>query len=218
LSQGEGGGRPTKYKSAYCKIAKQLSKLGATDFEIAQALGIERSTFYLWMQTHPKFSDSVKLGKSPANRRTERSLFERANGYTYPSEEIHLVDEVEERHNPDDVKHPIIVRTKKVLRVPVLKHVPPDPTSVIFFLKNREKQKWRDFKATELSTPPGRPLETRTYAAGGPELLKDYYAKLQQSAEPAPAPVGADSAAPRDLGSDGSDGEEPYGDQDVSPR
>jgi hypothetical protein len=217
LSQGEGGGRPTKYKSAFCKIAKQLSKLGATDFEIAQALEISRQTFYLWMQTHKKFSDSVKLGKSPANRRTERSLFERANGYTYPSEEIHLVDEVEERHNEADPKHPIIVRTKKVLRVPVLKHVPPDPTSVIFFLKNREKQKWRDFKATELSTPPGRPLQM-TYTPGEPELLRDYYAKLQQSAAPAPAPPGAYPGAASDLGSDGSEWEEQDRDPDAGPR
>ena len=215
MSQGEGGGQPTKYKSAYCKIVKQLSKLGATDFEIAQALEIDRVTFYRWMHTHPKFCNAVKLGKAPPNRRTERSLFERANGYTYESEEIHLVEVVKEIPGETPEAPKITVRTKEVLRVPILKHVPPDPTSLIFFLKNREKQKWRDFKATELSTPPGRPMQM-TYTPGGPTLLEAYHAKLAAAAET--PPTGADPGAPSDMGRDGREWEEPDGDSDISGR
>lgn len=216
MSQGEGGGRPTKYKSAYCKQAKALSQLGATDHEIAQFLHIADSTFRLWMAEHPKFSAAVKLGKAPSDKRTERSLFHRANGYSYESEEIFLIDEVIETPapTPEDPKAVIITRTKKVLRVPTIKHVPPSDTSIIFWLKNRRKDKWRDFKATELSTPPGRPLETRTYVAGAPDLLQDYYAKIAQStaaADPDPEPT-------RPVGPAGPEWEEPGDGEDFSPR
>src|SRR5882762_2982318 len=164
MSQGQGGGQPTKYRGHFVAIAKMLSRKGATDFEIATALGVTRQTFYLWMQTHPKFFDAVKLGKAPPDKRTERSLFERANGYSFPSEEMFLVDEVIETPAPTaaDPKAVVITRTKKVLRVPTVKHVPPSDTAIIFWLKNRRKDKWRDYKAVELSTDPKRPLGVAT--------------------------------------------------------
>lgn len=216
MSQGEGGGRPTKYNAAYCKTAKQLSKLGATEREIAEFLQIAESTLRLWMHVHPKFSAAVKLGGRPADKRAEQSLFRRATGYSYDAEEIYLIDEVIETPAPTkkDPKAVIITRTKKVLRVPTVKHVPPDPTSMIFWLKNRRKDKWRDFKATELSTPPGRPLQTESYVEGSPRLLQDYYAKIAGAAVAA----GADPAAPRDMGPDRSEWEAPEFDPDAGPR
>jgi hypothetical protein len=216
VSQGEGGGRPTKYRASYCKTAKQLSKLGATEREIAEFLEIDETTLHEWKHRYPKFSQSIKLGKGPSDKRTEHSLFRRANGYTFDAEEIYLIDEVIETPAPTkkDPKAVIITRTKKVLRVPTVKHVPPDPTSMIFWLKNRRKHKWRDFKATELSTPPGRPLQTETYVAGAGQLLQDYYAKIAGAA----AAADTDSPAPRDLGPDGSGWEEPEFDPDAGPR
>jgi hypothetical protein len=217
MAQGAGGGRPTKYKAAHCKPAKLLAKAGATNFELAQFFEVDTSTIVLWMLQHPKFSTAVKTGRGPADRRTERSLFERANGYTYESEEIHLVDHVIEDTIPAEIEggKPTqrITRTKRVLRVPLVKHVPPDPTSIIFWLKNRRKDRWRDFKATELSTPPGRPL-AMTYVPNTPALLQDYYAKIAQSTTAADA----DTAAPRPVGPDGSEWEESGGDPDFSPR
>jgi hypothetical protein len=177
MSQGEGGGRPTKYKTAYIKQAKALSKLGATEFEIAHFLGVADSTLRLWMITHPKFSAAIKLGKGPPNRRTERSLYSRANGYTYDAEEIFLVDKVIETPHPTDPKAPpTITRTKEVLRVPVVKHVPPDTGAIAFFLKNREKQKWRDRHNYELTGKDGKPIGIDV--AGEPELIGAYYARL----------------------------------------
>lgn len=216
MSQGEGGGRPTKYKAAYCKQAKALSRLGATDHEVAQFIGVSDSTFRLWMAEHPKFSAAIKLGKAPADKRAERSLYHRANGYSYESEEIFLVDEVTETPapTPEDPKAVSITRTKTVLRVPTIKHVPPSDTALIFWLKNRRKDRWRDFKATEISTPPGRPMEVKTYAPGGPALLQDYYAKIAQSA----AAADPDPEPHRPLGSARPGWEEPGDGEDVSPR
>lgn len=215
MAQGEGGGRPTKYRAHFVKQAKQLCKLGATEYELAQFFEISVETLRVWKLEHEKFSAAIKLGKAPPNRRTEMSLYHRANGYTYLSEEIFLVDHVEERPSPteEDPKAITVIRTKTVLRVPVVKHMPPSDTALIFFLKNRMKERWRDFKATELTTPLGRPLAL-TYTPAGQELLQDYYAKLAQSA----VAVAADPAAPHDLGSDGREWEEPGGDPDPRPR
>lgn len=58
----------------------------------------------------------------------------------------------------------------------------------------------------EITTPPGQPFET-AIVPGSPLLLRDYYAKIAQSA----AAVVTDPAAPDDLGPDGQGGEEPGG-------
>ena len=196
MAQGEGGGRPTKYRAAYhTKKAKALIKLGATIYDIAQFFEVDETTIYAWMHEHPKFSQSVKVAVHPANRKVEMSLYRRATGYSYQAEKIFCSKDGE------------------VTRVEYTEHVPPDPTAMIFWLKNRMRGKWRDFKATELSTAPGSAL-AMTYVPPAPQLLQDYYAKIAQSA-PAADP---DSSVIEHLGSDGPDGEEPGGGEGFSPR
>lgn len=209
MAQGEGGGRPTKYKAAYCKTAKQLSRLGATDFEIAQFIGVAYSTLRLWLAQHPKFSAAIKLGKVPSNKRSERSLFARANGYTYEAEEIFLVDKVIETPHPTDPKAPpTITRTKEVLRVPVIKHLPPETAALCFWLKNREKDKWRDRYDHELTGRNGKPIGIEV--ASEPELIGAYYARLEAIAAARRADPGTDSrVGARGQGDEGSEsGEE----------
>jgi hypothetical protein len=214
MAQGEGGGRPTKYKAAYCKQAKALSKLGATDFEMAQFFEITTDTLNRWKIEHPRFSASIKLGKAPSDKRIEQSLYHRARGYSFESEEIFMVETIEERPDPADPKAPpTIIRRKEAVRVPIVKHVPPDPTAMIFWLKNRRKDRWRDFKATELSTPPGRPLAT-TYTPSEPVLLESYHAKLTQSNA---AAVVSHPAAAESLGRHGRQGDEEGDDPDLMP-
>lgn len=181
-------GPPTKYRSHYAKQAKALAKLGATDFELAQFFGVATSTFGLWLVTHPKLSDAVKLGRHPPDRRTERSLFHRANGYSYESEEIYLVDEIELRPGEGEDAEPVKVITKKVLRVPTIKHVPPDSTAMIFWLKNRKPGEWRDRKDVTLANPPGKIFQTEALPPA-PETIGKYYERL--------AEIAADRAARR---------------------
>lgn len=129
---GNKGGRPTKYKAEFARVAKKLCELAATDMEIADALGINLTTLYAWRARHVEFSNSLKVGKTIADERVERSLFERATGYTFESEKI---------FNAQGVP----------LKVPYREHVPPDVTAQIFWLKNRQKERWRDKSEVEHS-------------------------------------------------------------------
>lgn len=128
------GGRPSLYDPSFIGIAKVATKLGATDREVAEAIGVDEATVKRWMQKHPEFCASVKVGKAEADDRVEQSLYRRATGYTFNSEKLFAP-----------------AGSREVLRAPVLEHVPPDPTSMIFWLKNRRPKDWRDKQEVEHS-------------------------------------------------------------------
>lgn len=119
------GGRPTKFKAEYVQQAAKLCKLGATDRELADFFGVAESTLHLWKLEHPKFSESLKIGKEQADLRVKRSLYARAVGYSHP--DVHVSN-----------------FQGAVTLTPIVKHYPPDPTSGIFWLKNRDPENWRD--------------------------------------------------------------------------
>lgn len=124
--------RPTKYKPEYARIAQKMARLGATDIEVADALGIVKDTFYRWVSDRKEFSDSLKLGKAESDKRVERSLYSRANGYEHDEIDIRVCD-------------------GQIVQTPIRKHYPPDPTSMIFWLKNRKPEEWRDKQDLEHS-------------------------------------------------------------------
>lgn len=126
------GGRPTKYKPEYPKQAAKLCALGATDAQLADFFEVNEDTITEWKNVHPEFSVSLKDAKAAFDDATvERSLLQRATGYSHPAVKIF-----------NDEGTP--------LEVPYTEHYPPDPTSMIFWLKNRQPQKWRDKQEHEL--------------------------------------------------------------------
>lgn len=122
-------GAPSKYDERFVAVAKQMAKVGATDSEIAAAMGVSLSTLNYWRAAHPEFLAALREGKDAFDERIEKSLAHRALGYTYDAEEIKMIDDV-------------------VVRVPIKKHVPPDVTACIFWLKNRRPDEWRDVNQT----------------------------------------------------------------------
>lgn len=119
-------GRPSSYKPEYAQQAGKLCNLGATDMQMADFFGVTTSTFYLWRNTHPEFSESLKTGKNELDNRVEQSLYHRAMGFERDSVKIFCSKDGE------------------VTQVPFREQVPPDTTACIFWLKNRQKEKWRD--------------------------------------------------------------------------
>lgn len=119
------GGRPSSYKEEFASQAEMLCRLGATDKELAAFFKVAVSTLNLWKKRHPEFSESLKQGKMLSDAEVADKLFRRATGYSHP--DVHI-------SNYQGV----------VTITPITKHYPPDPTSMIFWLKNRRPDLWRD--------------------------------------------------------------------------
>lgn len=119
------GGRPTDFKEEYNELAYKFCLLGATDKKLGEFFGVDESTINNWKNAHPEFLESIKKGKCQADATVAESLFHRAKGYSHPEDKIFNNDGEE-----------MIVATTK--------HYPPDATSAIFWLKNRQPKEWRD--------------------------------------------------------------------------
>ena len=100
---------------------------GLTDEQIAKNIGIATSTFYEWKKKELEFSEALKKGKEVIDFEVENALLKRALGYEY---------EEETYENG--------ILTKKVK-----KHVAPDTTAQIFWLKNRKPNNWKDRVETD---------------------------------------------------------------------
>lgn len=103
---------------------------GLTDEQIAQNIGINRATLYDWIKRYDNISNAIKKGKEPVDIQVENALLRRALGYDYEE----TITEIEDLGGG---------KTKKHVRR-VSKHVPPDTTAQIFWLKNRKPKQWRD--------------------------------------------------------------------------
>lgn len=121
----QAGGRPSKYKPEYADQAKKLCMLGMTDKEMASFFEVSESTLNLWKSAHPEFSESLKGGKTLADAEVASRLHHRAMGYSHPEDDIRVVN-------------------GEIVITPTIKHYPPDTTAGIFWLKNRQPQRWRD--------------------------------------------------------------------------
>ena len=120
-------GRKSTFLVQYVGIAKHMAYLGATDRDLAVAFQVNISTIWDWRARHPAFADALKLGKKEADQRTARSLYQKANGYSYDAVKIFM---------PAGAKKPIYAH--------YVEHVPPSDVAAIFWLKNRDPANWRD--------------------------------------------------------------------------
>lgn len=101
----------------------QWFREGLTDEKVAEkCIGISRTTFYRWIKQSKKFKGAVEEGKKPVIAIVENALIKSSTGY----------DVMEGRINADG---------KKIM---VKKHIPPNITAIIFYLKNRDPKRWRD--------------------------------------------------------------------------
>lgn len=125
-------GRPSKYKPEYDEQARKLCLLGSTDVELADFFEVNEDTIHEWKKVHTSFSESIKKGKAQADANVADRLYQRAMGFEHP--DVHVSNYQGE-----------------VTLTPVTKVYAPDPTAAIFWLKNRQRNKWRDKVDTELS-------------------------------------------------------------------
>jgi hypothetical protein len=132
-------GRPTKYQEEYSEQAYKLCLLGATDKDLADFFEVNEDTINEWKKVYPEFSESLKKGKDLADANVADRLYQRALGFEHDSEEIKVVSDGQGLGS-------------SIERVPIRKVYPPDSTAAIFWLKNRQKDKWRDKTEADITT------------------------------------------------------------------
>src|SRR6266851_2986704 len=77
-------GRPTIYRPELATLARKLALLGATDQEMADALGIDQGTLDRWKTRHKEFRIAIQHGKIRADAEIAQSLYNRAHGMSLP--------------------------------------------------------------------------------------------------------------------------------------
>ena len=143
-------GRPTAYKAQFAAQAKKLCQLGATDLELAEFFEVDVRTIYRWKHDHDDFCQALKVGKDVLDDRVERSLYQRAVGYSFQSEKIFHFQGL-------------------ITRADCIEHVPPDTGAAMSWLKNRRGDTWREKTEVDVNVNDLAAViaERRAKAAGG---------------------------------------------------
>ncbi|WP_428668074.1 terminase [Runella sp.] len=138
-------GRPTKYDRSFVKLAYNYCLLGADDVFLSKAFEVNVDTIYEWKKKHKEFSESIKRGKMIADGTIAASLFKRAKGFKFEEETFERVKKHQQPLPSENNPHPEpVVSDKLVVSKRVIKYFPPDPLSMIFWLKNRQPEMWRE--------------------------------------------------------------------------
>ena len=119
-------GRKSLFREEFILIAKAAARFGAIEEEIADELNVGIATITRWKNQFPEFRSALNVAKASADDRVERSLYQRANGFVYDAVKLFQT------------------RDGKVIEHRYRDYAFPDTTAIIFFLKNRRPERWRD--------------------------------------------------------------------------
>lgn len=114
--------------------AKELSRAGLTEAEMAAHFGVSVVTLRLWKGRDPSFQSACQHFSDVATGRVVATLYDRAVGYYYEAEEVRVIKD-------------------QIVRVPVRKFVEPNIAAIIFWLKNRDPEQWRDIREHKVDAP-----------------------------------------------------------------
>lgn len=98
---------------------------GLSKGEIAMNMGISSATLYRWEKDFSLIREALSLGREELVLSAEHALVQKALGY-----------ESTERHHTIDNEGKEVIKT-------VTKHIPPDFSSLQFFLTNMKPDQWK---------------------------------------------------------------------------
>ena len=113
----------------YLDQITEWAKEGCTKKDIAKNLKVPEGTFYAYLKKHSELSESFKRAQEIPNAKVENALFKRACGYQWT--EVKVKQALDRNGN--------IVELTETRTVDVA----PDPTSIIFWLTNMMRDKWK---------------------------------------------------------------------------
>lgn len=102
---------------------KLLAEKGCTDKFMADFFGVTLSVWQQWKSKHYVFKVALKTWKDVADEKVEKSLYEKACGYSHPEEKI-FVDKGD------------------VIKVQTVRKYAPDTGACSLWLTNRKPEEW----------------------------------------------------------------------------
>lgn len=121
---------------------------GLTEEQIANNIGIDRTTLYRWKEKERNIYNALKKGKEVVDIEVENALLKKCFGYNVPIKKTFKVKNVDY----DSQTGKKIREYEELVTGYDETHVPADTTSQIFWLKNRKPSVWRDKVVTEDTT------------------------------------------------------------------
>jgi hypothetical protein len=108
----------------------RLIESGKTEEQIAEIVGVSKSTINNWKGKHPEFLYAIRESRQVADELVEAALFNRAMGYSvsYPETKV------------------FCTKSGEIITETITKHVshPPDTTAAMFWLRNRQPGNWKE--------------------------------------------------------------------------
>lgn len=129
--------RKGAYDDSYPARMLELAKLGLTIAQLALAFGVKKDRLEKWMGTHEELEEAYLQGKNIHDYAVQTTLLRRAMGYSYI--------EVKRDTGTDAQGRPVDHTTRYI------KHMAPDMTAIMFWLKNRHPGEWNDVRKAEIS-------------------------------------------------------------------
>jgi hypothetical protein len=127
-----------KFRNDFSRQVYYLTRLGARMSDVAEFFGVMPATVHAWGESNEDFQRAVREGSTMFGMKVAETLGQRALGYDYT--------ETETAEHMDRNGH---IRT---LTKVTHKHMPPDVTAIIFYLKNRHRDQWADVNRVEVDT------------------------------------------------------------------
>lgn len=119
--RGPKSGFNQKVQEAFVRLTKE----GKTLEEVADVLGVTSRTLGNWMGKHQELFLAVRESRQMADELVEASLYQRALGYSHPETKMFCYEGC-------------------VVSEDTTKHYPPDTQAAMFWLRNRQPERWKE--------------------------------------------------------------------------
>ena len=138
----------TKYDAETTPIETEyLARCGHSDKEIFKSLKISCDTFYKWIKKYTEFAEALKRGRkfNLVTIRVENALLKLTEGYNWTEEKEEITGEAATNADGTIMKDEngrTILKRQVVKKSKTIKHVAPNVTAQIYFLNNRQPDRW----------------------------------------------------------------------------
>lgn len=118
-------------------LVKKWRSLGAELEEIANKLGINTSTLYVYQKKYKEFDNALKRGKEILDAEVENSLAKECIGYYYDETTTTTQSIIDKATGQ-------ITSMERVEKKTIRKYARPSITAIAYYLNNREPDLWKN--------------------------------------------------------------------------